>query len=220
MNATTTYPVTSAFIASVREFKNPWFIVNDGYVVGAYEGRQAARDAKAAENLVGKIVSQKEVSFEIEAELIEAEEIEAEEAKPTGFEEHGLTHCPVCGTHLSNGVGEHGQEVNGKPVKHAEFKYCCLACEAEFGPAIEAKVETKTKTKAKAEAKVIENRSRVEKPCRLVWDLADSMPGARRKDVIAAAEAKGVAFYTARTQYQLWAQVQKEMADREAAVKK
>jgi len=50
--------------------------------------------------------------------------------------------------------------------------------------------------------------------------LADSMPGARRKDVIAAAEAKGVAFYTARTQYQLWAQVQKEMADREAAVKK
>ena len=73
--------------------------------------------------------------------------------------------------------------------------------------------------KVKAEAKVIENRSIVEKPCRLVWDLADAMTGARRKDVIAAAEAKGVAFYTARTQYQLWAQVQKEMADREAAKK-
>ncbi len=59
------------------------------------------------------------------------------------------------------------------------------------------------------------HKSTATRPCRLVWDLADSMAGARRKDVIAAAEAKGVAYYTARTQYQLWAQVQKEMAARE-----
>jgi len=44
----------------------------------------------------------------------------------------------------------------------------------------------------------------VESPCWLVWDTADNMPGARRKDVIAACVAKGVAYYTARTQYQLW----------------
>ncbi len=44
----------------------------------------------------------------------------------------------------------------------------------------------------------------VEKPTKVVWEIADSMPGAKRKDVLAALEAKGVAFYTARTQYQKW----------------
>lgn len=254
---TTTYIVTNAFAASILEIKNPWLIVNADHVVGVYEGRQAARNAKAT-GLAGKIVSLKEITIktadmieetedeeiaiaeiateeiaaeeisfieeivaEETADMIEeisAEEIAIEEATPFGFEEHGLTHCPVCGTHLSNGVGEHGQEVNGKPVKHARFKYCCLACGVEFGPAIESKTEKALK--AKVEPKNIENRSTVKKPCRLVWDLADAMVGASRKDVIAAAEAKGVAYYTARTQYQLWTQVQKEMAAREKAVTK
>jgi hypothetical protein len=44
----------------------------------------------------------------------------------------------------------------------------------------------------------------VEKPTKLVWEIADSMPGAKRKDVLAALEAKGIAYYTARTQYQKW----------------
>ena len=83
-----------------------------------------------------------------------------------------------------------------------------------------AAVEEPKAKRVKAEAKPIENRSTVESPCRLVWDLADKMTGAARKDVIAAAQEKGVAFYTARTQYQLWRQVQKEMAEREAAAKK
>ncbi len=47
-------------------------------------------------------------------------------------------------------------------------------------------------------------KSLIESPCYVVWDTADKMKGARRKDVIAACVAKGIAFYTARTQYQLW----------------
>lgn len=157
---TTPYIVTNAFAASILEIKNPWFIVNADYVVGVYEGRTAARTAKA-NGLAGKIVSLKEIT------IIAPVEIE------------------------------------------------------QTDPIVEKKVETEVKTKTETEPKVIENHSTVEKPCRLVWDLADAMKGARRKDVIAAAEAKGVAFYTARTQYQLWAQVQKEMAERDAgAVKK
>lgn len=220
---TTTYLVTNAFAASVLEIKNPWLIVNCDYVVGAYEGRAAARAAKAT-GLAGKVVSLKEITLEITdtAEEIFVEETSVEplveEDKPFGFEDHGLTHCPSCGIHLNNGVGVHNQEVNGKHVKHDKFEYSCLSCDAEFGPVIEGKTEKAPK--AKAEPKVIENRSTAEKPCRLVWDLADSMVGARRKDVIAAAVAKGVAFYTARTQYQLWAQIQKEMAARETAVVK
>ena len=210
---TTTYLVTNAFATSVLEIKNPWLIVNCNYVVGAYEGRAAARAAKAT-GLAGKVVSLKEITLEI----VDAVEPLVEEAKPFGFEDHGLTHCPSCGIRLNNGVGVHNQEVNGKRVKHDKFEYSCLSCDAEFGPVIEGKTEKAPK--AKAEPKVIENRSTAEKPCRLVWDLADFMVGARRKDVIAAAVAKGVAFYTARTQYQLWAQIQKEMAARKTAVVK
>lgn len=51
------------------------------------------------------------------------------------------------------------------------------------------------------------NRSTVDAPCALVWDLAQAIvvegKGAR-KDVIAAAVEKGVNKFTARTQYQRW----------------
>lgn len=46
--------------------------------------------------------------------------------------------------------------------------------------------------------------SSVDNPCLVVFETADAMPGAKRKDVIAACVEKGVAFYTARTQYQHW----------------
>lgn len=221
---TKTYIVTETFAASVLEIKNPWFIVNEDYVVGVYAGRAAARTAKTTDGLAGKVVPLNEITLvcaktpEVVApiDMIVESAAAAEESKPFGFEDHGLTHCPSCGIHLDNGVGTHNQEVNGKYIKHDQFEYCCLACEAEFGPAIKGKKAPKVKT----ETKPIENRSTVESPCRLVWDLADKMVGAARKDVIAAAQEKGVAFYTARTQYQLWRQVRKEMAEREAAAKK
>jgi hypothetical protein len=53
-----------------------------------------------------------------------------------GFETHGLINCPACAIHLSNGVGVHGDEVNGKPVRHETNQFCCLGCGEEFGPAI------------------------------------------------------------------------------------
>lgn len=48
--------------------------------------------------------------------------------------------------------------------------------------------------------------STVDNPCWLVWDLAEKMTakGSKRKDVIAECQKRGVAFYTARTQYQHW----------------
>lgn len=46
--------------------------------------------------------------------------------------------------------------------------------------------------------------STIERPCKRVWHIADEMVGARRKDVLARCVAEGIAFYTARTQYQLW----------------
>ena len=61
--------------------------------------------------------------------------------------------------------------------------------------------------KAKAEPKVNSESSSIERPCKQVWHIADSMPGAKRKDVLAACVEKGIAYNTARTQYQQWFQI-------------
>jgi hypothetical protein len=58
--------------------------------------------------------------------------------------------------------------------------------------------------------------SSVIKPTKQVWHIADEMVGATRKEVIAECIKRGIAFFTARTQYQLWLQCQKEMAERES----
>lgn len=75
--------------------------------------------------------------------------------------------------------------------------------------------------KAKGTRAPVENTSTAERPCKLVWQIADDVnaatPGAKRSVVLAECVRQGVAFYTARTQYQQWLGVQKEMAAREAA---
>lgn len=58
------------------------------------------------------------------------------ETKSYGEEVSGLKHCPACNIDLSNGIGQHGDEVNGKKIKHEHFMFACLACGHEFGPAI------------------------------------------------------------------------------------
>lgn len=46
--------------------------------------------------------------------------------------------------------------------------------------------------------------STAEGPTKRVWAIADSMPGSTRKQVIDACREAGIAFGTARTQYQKW----------------
>lgn len=71
--------------------------------------------------------------------------------------------------------------------------------------------------KVKADVK---HKSDIELPTKAVWHIADEMkaadPEVRRKDVIAECVRRGIAFYTARTQYQQWLQVQREQREREA----
>lgn len=116
-----------------------------------------------------------------------------------------FVNCPHCDIHLSNGYGVHGDDVNGETIKHEEFEYACLGCGEEFGPAIK-----------KARKTVVTNHSTVERPTKLVWHIADEMfeanPEVRRKDVIAECVNRGIAFYTARTQYQQWLSVKKGSA--------
>lgn len=56
------------------------------------------------------------------------------------------------------------------------------------------------------------NKSSVASPVQQVWAVADSMPEAKRKDIIAACVEQGIAFFTARTQYQKWKQSRQPVA--------
>lgn len=95
-----------------------------------------------------------------------------------------------------------------KAAKKAAKKVA-KATKATKAPA--KKVAKATKAPAKKAAKSASTaaipmlrESTVDNPVKTVWRIADSMKGAKRKDVIAKCVASGVAFYTARTQYQLW----------------
>lgn len=45
--------------------------------------------------------------------------------------------------------------------------------------------------------------------CKKVWDMADSMPEAKRSEVVSACVAAGINLGTAKTQYQSWFASQK-----------
>lgn len=51
---------------------------------------------------------------------------------------------------------------------------------------------------------VIRRKSTFKNPVEKCWEIFNENPGMRRKDVINLCLKHGVAFYTARTQYQYW----------------
>jgi hypothetical protein len=65
-------------------------------------------------------------------------------------------------------------------------------------------------------------KSTLASPTKAVWHLADEMvkanPNTTRKEVMKAAEAAGIAYYTARTQYQLWLTARRAAAKEQPAV--
>lgn len=66
---------------------------------------------------------------------------------------------------------------------------------------IDINIDTDTEDEAKP---AIKRKSEIDDPCQFVWEMADKMQGQRRKDIIQHCVDCGVAFYTARTQYQSW----------------
>ena len=71
---------------------------------------------------------------------------------------------------------------------------------AEEAPAAQEEVPT---DKPKASSYIAE-KSWLEKPTKKVWDICDRMKGQPRKEVIEACRKAGIAYGTARTQYQAW----------------
>lgn len=210
----TTIKITAAQANEVAEImaqdKTVWLVADVNQVYAIRSSRTEARAIKAACEYPGQVVKANEVT-------LEAEIVQDDNSSVFAFETHGLTHCPACSIHLSNGIGEHLQDVNGKAIKHNQFQFECLACGTEFGPKIENLVETKPAKKSVP----ITHHSEIPNPCKTVWGIATDMKEAnlmvKRAEVLAACVAQGIAYYTARTQYQSWLQVQKEMAERIAS---
>ena len=116
----------------------------------------------------------------------------------------------VVGIYPSRGAAREAKadylvKLVGKICKVSDYQFEVMA-----NPAAKAKAEPK----AKKQPTPVTHVSEVVRPCQLVWDIAEGMPGAKRGEVIAACVEAGIAFYTARTQYQQWRAVKKEEADR------
>lgn len=87
-------------------------------------------DRATAELRVGKLF----------ASIVEAQD-EAHRAKyesvrrgqVSSFEIHGHADCPHCGIDLRNGVSQHGDDVNGKPLRHDTHEFECMGCGGGFG---------------------------------------------------------------------------------------
>jgi len=180
---------------TIREAgKTPWVIINEDYAVGAYSGRTQAREAKASGSLEGKILKADEIEFEV-VDLAAAAQALHDEAT---FDE----------------IQESGDLEDRLDAAFA-------AADAEKPSAIQDAADAALEPKAPTRKIEVTNESTAERPCKLVWHIVDEMkaanPEVKRKEVLAECVKRGVAFYTARTQYQQWLGVQKEMAARVAS---
>lgn len=64
--------------------------------------------------------------------------------------------------------------------------------------------------KIKKETKSLPRESVISNPVKMVWEIADRMWGQRRKDIIAECVRMGIAYNTARTQYQAFYKVKSQ----------
>ena len=64
--------------------------------------------------------------------------------------------------------------------------------------------------KVKKETKSLPRESVIDNPVKMVWDIADRMWGQRRKDIIEECVKQGIAYNTARTQYQAFYKVKSQ----------
>lgn len=92
-------------------------------------------DRKTAELRVSKLF----------ASVLEVAAQARRESSVYGYEAHGHTNCPHCGIDLSNGVSQHGDDVNGKPLRHDTHMFECMGCGGGFGELIKRAAASATR---------------------------------------------------------------------------
>lgn len=114
------------------------------------------------------------------------------------------TCCPQCG---SDELFQ-GRAPEGKTIDEDTYGGC-HQCDWEYDLALQAKAD-KIANATMGKGVAPQRLSSVDKPVKRVWHIADSMPMASRKDVMAECVRQGVAYGTARTQYQAWFKASQE----------
>lgn len=141
--------------------------------------RQAIRTEVLADNAQAVLTA-----FEEPAPLEKAATLDFQEhpVEKELREEYGFAYCPHCSINLDNGVGHHGQIVNGTRILHENFQFECLGCGEEFGPKIKspkARKPVQNPTGNKIEKNRPEQNG-MKYPStgtktRVIWDLCDAM---------------------------------------------
>lgn len=139
--------------------------------------RQAIRTEVLADNAQAVLTA-----FEEPAQVAEQEVQELTDYEQELVLEFGYHNCPHCDVTLSNGVGHHGQIVNGTRILHESFQFECLGCGEEFGPKIKspkARKPVQNPTGNKIEKNRPEQNG-MKYPStgtktRVIWDLCDAM---------------------------------------------
>lgn len=102
----------------------------------------------------------------------------------------------------------------GKAVKAVDVEFEVIAPVPEIVQSVEALTEANAAPKT---PKIpLTRESTIERPCKQVWHIADmfkdnvggDVKKMSRKAVLAFCVDSGIAFYTARTQYQMWLTIQ------------
>ena len=191
--------------------KNGGYMVDRGAVELYLAQKQGAAHQEVSDN---KAV----LSDEDKRQIADEARIRAQQGNDTPQDEIdndlvaycGYSECPHCGIHLSNGVCDFDSMVDTHGSEKAAYKimkheFCCLGCNGEWGKAI-----TPKGAKPRGEpTRHYLNRSDAELKAKggavgVAWDIFSANLDLRRKDAIQKAVDAGVAFYTARTQYQKW----------------
>jgi predicted nucleic-acid-binding Zn-ribbon protein len=209
-----TVKITAAFALLLET--DSWVIVNEDCAVGSYKSRTLAREAKAT-GLAGSVKNKSEIEFEIIDQQVPAKKtaldllaaLEAAEAAKKevnlddfAINEEGHACCPKCGsTELYQGEAENSNASMGRIINE-DTVGGCHQCDWSFNHS------------AKKSSTPITHVSTIENPCKTVWGIAIDMKAAnplvKRGAVLAECVKQGIAYYTARTQYQAWLSVCKE----------
>ena len=172
--------------------------------------RHAIRTEVLADNAQAVLTAFEEPAQAPEQEVQELTDYQEELAN-----HYGHTNCPHCNITLSNGVGEHGEIVNGTRIKHDEFQFVCLACDGEFGPKIKspkARKPVQNPTGNKIEKNRPEQNG-MKYPStgtktRAIWDLCDQLSTELQRPVAIAelrdAVPEGTNENMMRSQYAYW----------------
>lgn len=145
-----------------------------------YSNKSNAKRSAVKQGLENFEIVEVEGRFSIKEAVVEEVQPVLDFESEQNLKTYGFTNCPHCNMDLSNGVGQHLQEVNGTKIKHDKFEFECLACGNEFGNAIRKSTPRPKVTNGKGVA-IEKNRdiqNGIKRPsiggvCRGVWDACD-----------------------------------------------